>query len=58
MANPQVSATIPSALYEQIVELSKKNNRSVSEMVAILLQRALNERNRKRKAITTKNAKV
>ncbi len=46
--NPQVSATIASDLHKEIAELAEKENRSISAMVALLLQQAVKERNRKR----------
>lgn len=46
---PQVSASIPEELHKSIVELADKEGRSISSMVAILLQAAVNERNRKKK---------
>ena len=52
---PQVSATISEELHEQIVLMAEKENRSVSEMVAILLKRAIGERFRKRKVAASGN---
>ena len=52
---PQVSATISEELHEQIVLMAEKENRSVSEMVAILLKRAIGERFRKRKVAASSN---
>ena len=46
---PQVSASIPDELHTNITELAQKEGRSISSMVAILLQAAVNERNRKKK---------
>lgn len=56
MKNPQISATIPGDLLEQIEKLAMKENRSMSEMIAILLQRAVNERNRKKKVVKENNS--
>lgn len=47
--NPQVSATIDPELYKEIGELAEKSNRTISKMVAILLEAAVKERKRKRK---------
>ncbi len=47
--SPQVSATIPVELHQQITDLAEKNNRSISEMVAILLQQAVKEKTRNRR---------
>ncbi len=47
--NPQVSATVDPDLYQEIDEMAKKNNRTLSKMVAILLESAVKERKRKRK---------
>lgn len=47
--NPQVSATVTPELWEQLQELSQKEGRSISNMASILLQAAVNERNRKKK---------
>lgn len=46
---PQVSATISEELNQQIIDLAKKESRSTSKMVGILLQQAVRERLRKRK---------
>lgn len=48
----QISATIPSALKDRIIELAKENKRSFSEMCAILLDAAYREKTRKRKTET------
>lgn len=45
---PQVSATIEQELHDHIADMAEKEHRSMSEMVAILLQRAVKERFRKR----------
>lgn len=49
MRNPQVSATVDNGLYSQIEEISKKEKRTMSEMVYLLLQYAVKEKTRKRK---------
>lgn len=50
MRNPQVSSTVEPELYSQIETLAQKENRSVSEMVCILLKLAVKEKTRKRKS--------
>lgn len=47
--NPQVSATISSELFNWIYELAGKEGRTVSGMVAILLQQAMKEKTRPRR---------
>jgi hypothetical protein len=49
MRNPQLSATVEPELFRQVEELAKKDNRSLSEMVSLLLQYAVKEKTRKRK---------
>jgi hypothetical protein len=49
MKNPQVSATIPAELREQLKGLAIRENRSISEMASLLLAQAIKERNRKKK---------
>lgn len=46
--NPQVSATISRDLHKSIVRLAEDENRSVSSMVALLLQYAIREKTRRR----------
>jgi hypothetical protein len=46
--NPQVSATITPELYSDIKDFAEKENRSISLMVAMLLQLAIKEKTRKR----------
>jgi CRISPR/Cas system-associated endonuclease/helicase Cas3 len=46
--SPQVSATIPQELNDEIVDMAEKNDQTVSKMVAILLAQAVKERKRKR----------
>mgnify|MGYP001573812840 CR=1 FL=1 len=48
--NPQVSATVPKEIHDQIVLLAEKESRSVSSMVSVLLTNAIKERNRKKKS--------
>lgn len=50
---PQISATIKPETQQGIKELADNSNRTFSQMVDILLERALKEANRKKK--TTKN---
>ena len=45
---PQVSATITDELLAEISAMAIKNNRSISEMVFILLKQAVKEKLRKR----------
>ena len=47
--NPQVSATVTPELFSDIAELAVKEDRSISKMVAILLEQAVKNRLRKRK---------
>lgn len=47
--NPQVSATVSPELFEEISELAEKEDRSLSKMVAMLLEQAVKNRLRKRK---------
>jgi hypothetical protein len=49
MQKPQVSASIEKELYDEIAEMAEKQSRSVSAMVAILLQQAVKEKKRKSK---------
>lgn len=49
MRSPQVHATIDQELYDQIQELADKNDRTLSQMVALLLQQAVKEKTRKRR---------
>jgi hypothetical protein len=46
---PQVSATIDQELYDSIVIMADGNDRSVSEMVALLLKQAVKDKTRNRK---------
>lgn len=45
----QVHATIPEELELELIKMAGDDNRSFSQMVAILLRSAVNERNRKKK---------
>lgn len=49
MRNPQLSTTVTPQLFGQIEELAKKDSRSISEMVSLLLQYAVKEKTRPRK---------
>jgi hypothetical protein len=49
MQKPQVSASVSRELYDDIAEMAEKQDRSVSSMVAILLQQAVKEKKRKSK---------
>ena len=53
---PQISATIDPELYSQIAEFAEKENRSMSEAVAILLQRGINEKKRNRRGSKKDNS--
>jgi hypothetical protein len=44
----QVSASVEDKIYEQIEELSKKQKRSISSTVNLLIAQAIKEKNRKR----------
>lgn len=50
--NPQVSATVDKETHSEINKMAEKEKRSLSEMVAILLQQAVKNRLRKRKNTT------
>lgn len=45
----QVWATVDNVIYNDIEYLAKKEKRKVTQMVAILIESAVNERKRKRK---------
>ena len=47
--SPQVSATVDQDVYKEIEEMAKKESRSLSSMVSILLEQAVKSRLRKRK---------
>lgn len=49
MRSPQIHSTIDQELYDQIDELARKNDRTISQMVALLLQQAVKEKTRKRR---------
>ena len=49
MRNPQLSTTVDPELYKQVEDLAKKDSRSISEMVSILLRYAVKEKTRPRK---------
>jgi hypothetical protein len=46
MRKPQISASVTNELQTAIKEEAKRNSRSFSEMVEILLQQSINERER------------
>jgi hypothetical protein len=46
---PQVSASIQDELYQSIKDMADREGRSISSMVAILLQAAVKERERNKK---------
>ena len=48
---PQVSATLSKKLIEDIDELAVNSERTRSDMISVLLQSAVKERNRKKKII-------
>jgi hypothetical protein len=45
----QLSASVEPDLYDEVDEMAKKEERSLSEMTAILIKNAVKERKRKRK---------
>lgn len=47
--NIHVSATLPSKLYGDVKEMADREDRSISKMIAVLVQNAVNERTRKKK---------
>lgn len=47
--NIQLCATVPEELNQQVFDISVKDKRTFSQTVALLLQKAINERTRKRK---------
>lgn len=55
MRSPQVHATIDQSLYDQIQDLADKNERTLSQMVALLLQQAVKEKTRKRRGTKEDN---
>lgn len=50
MANIQICATVPSETVEVIKQLAEKDNRSISQMISILLAVGVKEKTRKRGA--------
>ena len=48
MTMPQVSATLPKNLIQEIDDLANNSERTRSDMISVLLQSAVKERNRKR----------
>lgn len=53
--NTQICATIPKGLISDINEIADRDNRTFSQTVCILLQRAVKESNRKRKKDNTQH---
>lgn len=53
--NIQLCATVSEDLNNQVLEISVKDKRTFSQTVALLLQKAINERNRKRKKDTAQH---
>jgi CopG-like RHH_1 or ribbon-helix-helix domain, RHH_5 len=58
MRNPQLSTTVPTDLYEQVVALAEKESRTLSDMVSLLLQLAVKEKTRPRKRASKDNHTV
>lgn len=52
---PQISTTVDQEVYDKISELASDEKRSVSEMVALLLERAIKDKTRNRKGGKTEN---
>lgn len=46
---PQLSATVEQDIYDEVADMAEKESRSLSQMVAILLEQAVKNRLRKRK---------
>jgi len=46
--NPQISSTVPPDLYAKILAIADREKRTISEMVSLLLERAVKDRDRKR----------
>lgn len=46
---PQISATVSQEIYDSIDAFAKEDRRSISEMVALLLEKAIKEKTRNRK---------
>lgn len=46
---PQVSATVSDELYAQLIDIAIRDKRPLSQSVALLLEQAVKERNRKKK---------
>jgi hypothetical protein len=55
MRNPQVSSTVTPDLYGQIEAIAVKEKRTISEMVSLLLERAVKEKTRPRKGAKADN---
>lgn len=54
---PQISATISPELYQEIVTLSEKDGRTLSQMTGILLESAVKERRRLREKAKKRSKK-
>lgn len=52
---PQISATLSFETAQAISDIAKNENRTFSQMVQILLDKAIKEKNRKKSNLTTKN---
>jgi hypothetical protein len=50
-SNTQICATVPQSMINDISEIAVRDNRTFSQTVALLLQQAVKERNRKRKNV-------
>jgi hypothetical protein len=53
---PQISATVDQEVYEAILELAKKQDRTHSDMTALLLKQAVKDKTRNRKGAKKDNA--
>lgn len=51
----QICATVSNIIATEVLEIAKRDNRTFSQTVSLLLQRALHERNRKRKNVKENN---
>lgn len=49
MSNHQICATVSTDLINEISEIAERENRTFSQTVALLLHKAVKEKNRKRK---------
>ena len=53
---PQISATVTHQLINDVSEIAKRDNRTFSQTVSLLLQLAVKEKNRKRKVVKQNNS--